>query len=80
MRELPLAPEFSDRDAAKESFHSQNCPACGGLKQDGHWFDIVCWKRLPKHLQDALDLARKGRKPGWYPFWKQAMAILGGEK
>ena len=75
---LPTAPATPGREEAKESFHSPHCPACGALKRDGHWFDIVCWKKLPKHIQEALDQARRGRKPGWYPYWLQAMGILEG--
>ena len=80
LEDLPTAPEISERDAAKESFRSQQCPGCDGIKKAEYWFCRDCWAKLPPHIWEALYLAKRGKKPGWYPFWKQAMGILGGEK
>jgi len=74
---LPTAPEKSPLEQARESWHSNECPACGGLKQASkHWFCYDCWKNLPIHIRSALLRMR----PGWITFWIQACAALSEAK
>ena len=70
---LPAAPEKSPLAQARESWHSNECPACGGLKRASqHWFCYACWKGLPLHIRSALVRMR----PGWITFWIQGCAVL----
>jgi len=70
---LPTLPEKSPLAHARESWHCNECPVCGGLKQASkHWFCYDCWKELPAHTRSALVRMR----PGWITFWIQACAVL----
>jgi len=40
---LPIVPEKSALEQARESWHSKECPVCGELKlASKHWFCFTC--------------------------------------
>lgn len=61
------------RDRAWAAWISDRCPICGSLKRERQdWFCKMCFWKLPKDIQNALQYQRKG----FLVQWIEAMAIL----
>ena len=57
---------------ARESWHSNTCPGCGGLKRQQKWFCIACWGKL----QFVVCLRLTEMRRGWVSVWSKAVEQL----